>query len=737
METLYKVLLLGSLMLMIIALVQRLSARTAFPEATLLALTGITLGLSYATLSTLWPAIDLFDPLLSASLPAEIYLWIFLPPLLFQAALSVDVRKMVPDAAPILLLAVVAVFVATGMVGLSIWLLGAAALPVGLLLGAVIATTDPSAVIAIFRNVGAPPRLIRLVEGESLLNDAAAIAIVSVLLASLTDHVATTALQVAGMLALSLGGGLILGAIIGRIGAEALALIGNDGKAQIAITLSLPYPTYLLGESFGVSGVVAVVAAGLVLNGLGRTRTSPANWEYLQLLWVQIASVAGAMVFLLAMLQVPKMLEGMTLAWLPLLVTIILATLLARLLVLFGFLPLLNRLKLSTPISASYKLAITWGGLRGAVTLVLALGVAEQTALSADVRHFVAILATGFVLFSLLVNGTSLQAVIRKLKLDQLNPYDKALQQQAIHLSTIEVESAVQRTAQNFNIAPSITDDVIAKFRRDMAIETAPFALDQALPERDRMAIALVTLAVRERDLIPRYGNGVTSIHNLDTMMRASGRTIDAARSEGRLGYNRETRKITSHTRWIKLCTFLHQHMRIRWPLTRLLSNRFELLICHRAVLEELRHYTTQRLTPLFGQRMAELLDEVLNIRISAVDQAIRETEAKFGRHAYQLEQRMLRLYALRRSAESMEEMVKDRLISQQVFDDIQRGLHRIWHKATDRPSLSGHDYEHFPKHSPKHSPKPPHKLTDNPSGNSHSLPNVTPSDKQPQKDNE
>ncbi|MGO2243313.1 MAG: cation:proton antiporter [Halomonas sp.] len=700
MEILFNLLILGSLLLSIIAFVQWLSARTAFPEATLLALVGMTLGFSYATLSTLWPEIHQFEPLLTASLPAEIYLWIFLPPLLFQAALSVDVREMMPDAAPILLLAVVAVFIATGMVGVSVWLLGGVALSTGLLLGAVIATTDPSAVIAIFRSVGAPARLIRLVEGESLLNDAAAIAIVGVLVASLTGNAAAATWQAgAWALAADFGGGLLFGAAAGRIGAAVLAFFGNDGKAQTALTLSLPYPVYLIGESIGVSGVVAVVATGLVLSGLGRTRTSPANWAYLQLLWAQIASLAGATVFLLAALQVPKMLEGITLAWLPMLAVVIVATLLARLVALFGFLPLLSRLKLSAPISASYKLAITWGGLRGAVTLVLALGIAEQTALPEQIRHFVAILATGFVLFSLLVNGASLRGVIRCLKLNKLSHHDSALQQQAIRLSTTDVENAVKRTAHNLHIAPSITEEVIARYHRDMAIETAPLDLDQALPERDRMTIALVTLAIRERDLIPRYGSGVTSIHNLDAMMHNSGRTIDAARSDGRIGYNREARKILATSLWLKPSIWLNRHLRIRWPLSWLLTNRFELLICRRAALEELRHYNAQRLTPLFGERMCALLDEILDVRITAVDQAIQQTEAQFGPHAYRLEQRMLRLFALRRSTESMEEMVQDRLISQQVFDDVQRGLHRAWRNALDRPHLS-HTAEMPEKHS-------------------------------------
>ena len=119
---------------------------------------------------------------------ADVAIAAFLPALLFQAALTIDVRRMMEDAAPILLLAVVAVFVATAVIGLALWPLAGVPLVVCLMLGSIVATTDPAAVIAIFRDIGAPARLVRLVEGESLLNDAAAISIFTILLSQLTGQ---------------------------------------------------------------------------------------------------------------------------------------------------------------------------------------------------------------------------------------------------------------------------------------------------------------------------------------------------------------------------------------------------------------------------------------------------------------------------------------------------------------------------------------------------------------------
>jgi CPA1 family monovalent cation:H+ antiporter len=149
-----------------------------------------------------------------------------------------------------------------------------------------IATTDPSAVLAVFHQVGAPARLVRLVEGESLLNDAAAIAIVGVLLAVLTGQAeAATPLLAPRALAASFNGGLAVGAIAGRVVTWVLPRLGGEGKAEVSLVLALPYPLYLVvDQSLHWSGVVAVVGAGLVISGLGRTRLSVRNWRQLQLI---------------------------------------------------------------------------------------------------------------------------------------------------------------------------------------------------------------------------------------------------------------------------------------------------------------------------------------------------------------------------------------------------------------------------------------------------------------------
>jgi CPA1 family monovalent cation:H+ antiporter len=685
--------LLGAL-LAIVAVVQVAAARLGLPESTLLSAIGIAIGAAYVAIDAAHPqfAADFLHPLVDPSLPPEAYLWIFLPPLLFHAALTADVRSMVPDAAPILLLAIVAVIVATGVIGLVAAVASGMPLVVCLLLGAIVATTDPAAVIAIFRDVGAPGRLIRLVEGESLLNDAAAIALVGVLLAMMTGQGAEATLA-AGLreLAWSFGGGVLFGVVGGRLVAELLPRLSGLAMAEGALTLALPYPLYLVADQLlGVSGVVAVVSAGLMMSALGATRLSPASWRHLRMIWEQFAGIAGAVVFLLAAVRVPALLSGVTTYHGWVLAALVPAALVARLLTLFGLLPVLSWARLSAPIDGAYKLAIAWGGLRGAVTLVLALGIAEHRALPYAERHFIAILATGFVLVSLLVNGTTLRWLIRKLGLDQLSPQERALQRQAIQLSTEEVETALERLAHGFRLPPAAAREVATRYRSEIEAGSVQFDFDSALSERDRLTIGLVTLSTRESELIPEYGNGVVSVANLDAMMRNTTAMIDAAREQGRIGYNRAARHILEYQTGYRVALFLHRRLSIDWLLARALADRLELLLCRQTVLERLRKYNRSMLTPVFGARLATVLDGVLEDRYQAAGEALDEMRAQFGPYTVALEKRLLMLFALRSGQRSLQSMREENVISAEAYHQIAQVLQRAWRANLVRPPLSG-----------------------------------------------
>ena len=253
--------------LVLASLIQPAAERLHLPYTVLLAVVGVAIGgaasfLLYTPLTSQLD--DIVRPLVELPFNASVFLVVFLPLLLFHAALTLDLREIAPDWAPILTLAIVAVFAAAAAIGFSLSFAAGVPLTVALLLGAIVATTDPAAVVAIFRELGAPARLTRLLEGESLLNDAAAIVLFSVLVGMLTGG--AHADFGAGIVRFfeAFFGGAVLGALGGRLFGAILPLLGGLRLAEVTLSLALPYVVYLVGELFEVSGVVAVVSAGPV-----------------------------------------------------------------------------------------------------------------------------------------------------------------------------------------------------------------------------------------------------------------------------------------------------------------------------------------------------------------------------------------------------------------------------------------------------------------------------------------
>ena len=341
---------------------------------------------------------------------SAIFIYVFLPLLVFEAGVATDVKRTVQDAAPILVLAVVATLITAAAIGLALWPFAEVPLVACLLLGSIVATTDPAAVIAVFRDIGAPRRLSWLVEGEALLNDAAAIALFILLLGFIQAGREPSAIAGLTEFVLLFAGGGVFGYVAGRLLLWCMRQVSGDRLADATFTLAFAYLSFIAAERLlHVSGVVAVLAAGLTFSALGPSRITPENWSFLSELWEQIAFWARSLIFLLASMLVPRLLSDVGVHDIVLLSVLIAAAFGARAFALFVLLSPMERLRLTRRIDLNYKLAIIWGGLRGALTLVLALAVTEHSSLPPNIQRFVAVLATGFVLFTLFVNGTTLR----------------------------------------------------------------------------------------------------------------------------------------------------------------------------------------------------------------------------------------------------------------------------------------------------------------------------------------
>ena len=681
----------------VISLSEPLADWLRLPYTVVLAIIGVLIGIGAASLSSDTAISDpLTDPLAAAerlevAIRANVFLYVLLPTLLFQVSLGLNLRRMADDWVPILVMAVMAVVVSTFAIGLALLPFTELSLVACLLLGAIVATTDPSAVVSIFRNIAAPQRLTRLVEGESLLNDAAAIALFGFFLTFVMLGVPNPTLQDAlvGFPTMILGG-LGIGWVLGRVCLTVLTWLGRFALAQISLSVALPYITYLVADQvFGVSGVVAVVMAGMTLNYLGPGRLSPTNWTNLRELWDVLAHWAGALIFLLAALLVPRLLGDVRLYDLFLILVVVVAATSARLFMLYAILPLLTMVRLSPRVDRPYRVAILWGGLRGAVTLALALAVSENFRVPVEVKRDVGILATGFTLFTLLVQGTTLRRVISYLGLDRLAPIDRALSSQVIAVALQNVREEVAETARAHDLTHDIVRSEAKRFaaRLDSAIEKAEAADD--IPDRDRITLGLVALAGRERDMIlESFREQLLSPRLVEQMLSDADRLIERTRAGGREEYRAAGRLSLAQGRRALLANILHSRLRISGPLALLTADRFELLLNQRFVLRDLHSYIETKIRRIHGRRVADLLHELLRRREDETEAALDGLRLQYPGYAEKTERRFLRRIALRLEEREYDILLADGIIGTELHTTLQQGLATARHEADLRPHL-------------------------------------------------
>jgi CPA1 family monovalent cation:H+ antiporter len=388
----------------IIALLLTISAvgiatrRLRLPYPIALVLAGLALG--WLTRSSLPLLQDL--PLDEIHLTPHLILVLFLPALLFEATLHIEATALRRTLLPIGVLAIPGVLLTALIVGgLIAWGVGLG-WPTALLFGAIVSATDPIAVLAIFKRIGAPHQLELLVEGESLFNDGTAVVLSRILLGA---AVAGTLDLTGGIVSflVVVGGGLAVGLLTGALASRLTSGI-DDHLIEITLTTILAYGTFLSAEALHVSGVIAVVAAGLVLSNIGARRgMSPTTRLALLTFWEYIAFLLNSAIFLLIGLEVD--LSSLAANILPIGIAIG-AVLLARAVTVYGLglvvLPLPRALRLR------WLHTLFWSGLRGAVSLAVVLSLP----LDLPERPLLLDLTFGVVLFTLLVQGLTMQPLV-------------------------------------------------------------------------------------------------------------------------------------------------------------------------------------------------------------------------------------------------------------------------------------------------------------------------------------
>jgi CPA1 family monovalent cation:H+ antiporter len=339
-------------------------------------------------------------------LGGNVILLAFVPGLVFEAALTLDLAELRRRIMPVGLLASAGVAITVLLIGALSHLSLGFSWASGMLLGAILAATDPIAVIGLLRSLKAPPGLAAILEGESLFNDGTGVAVFSAVLATILSGAPSFGDATIRFVAITLGGAAV-GLAVGFLGL-ALLRFAEDAPLEILATLVIAYGSYLAADLVHASGIVAVVVAGIVVARYG-SQIGRLHGPQLLGFWNLLAFVLNAMLFILVGAALP----GWTLlpvAWLVLGAFVIM--LVTRAVPVYGLLGLAAYRGLSIPWR--WRHITFWAGLRGALSVALALSVAGLN----GVDSRLSVVAYGVVLLSLLVQGALMAPLMRGLRIE-------------------------------------------------------------------------------------------------------------------------------------------------------------------------------------------------------------------------------------------------------------------------------------------------------------------------------
>jgi CPA1 family monovalent cation:H+ antiporter len=337
---------------------------------------------------------------------ADVILLAFVPGLVFEAALTLDLPELRRRLLPVALLATLGVAATVLLIGTVTHLLLGFSWASGMLLGSILAATDPIAVVTLLRRLKAPSGLAAILEGESLFNDGTGVAVFTAVLATILAGAPSFGDAALRFVEIGIGG-TVIGLAVGFLGV-ALMRAAEDAPLEILATLVIAYGSYLAADIIHASGIVAVVAAGVVIARYGST-TGKLHGTQLLGFWNLLAFVLNAVLFILvgAALPASKLLPvaGLVVAAFAIMVV-------TRAVPVYALLGALDWRTRAIPWS--WRHFTVWAGLRGALSVALALSVADLT----QVDKRVSIVAYGVVLLSLLIQGGLIAPVARALRIE-------------------------------------------------------------------------------------------------------------------------------------------------------------------------------------------------------------------------------------------------------------------------------------------------------------------------------
>ena len=497
-----------------------LSKKTAIPYTILLVLVGLAL----IPVSKL----EAFNFFQSFTLTPGLLFFVFLPTLIFESAYNMSIRNMLQSIRSISLLSVVSLLVSVFFIAFVLqalaYLIGFP-LPfaVTLIFGALISATDPVAVLALFKEYGAPKRLSLIFEGESLFNDGTALALFLVILEIYLRQFGAGAEVLAGGLwsdimggtftfATMVFGGILFGGLMGVLFSKIIEQVRDNVYIEITLTMIVAHFTFILSELLSAhlsiaghdihfSSIIATVIAAMVVGNYGRYKISPAVVEYMENFWGYFAFVANSIVFILI---------GLLFASLPISLVDILPITLATILVVavgravsvYPVIGLLNLSKSEEHIPATWQHLLAWGSLRGALAITMVLLIPDNFTVTGwqydfSVKEFIIALTIACIYFTLFIKGATIGPMMRHFKLTQPSVVEMGEYHEAKALVYAKVVLEIERFLRKGYISESIHRILKEKYtelyRRACAECKHTFDATDGVPERVLTIFALAT----------------------------------------------------------------------------------------------------------------------------------------------------------------------------------------------------------------------------------------------------
>ncbi|MDP3876647.1 MAG: cation:proton antiporter [Methylobacter sp.] len=426
--------------LMFIALgVNLLAAKVRLPYTVLLVIVGSLL----VPLSQ----VETLSFIGSFQLTPESLFFVFLPILIFESAYNMNFRDVKKNKYSMGTLAVLGLLISVvfiGFVGQWAFQLMGLAVPllVTLLFGAIISSTDPVAVLSLFKEYGAPHRLTLIFEGESLFNDATSFALFMVFLDIFIHGYTGYPTLIEGIFSFisALLGGIVFGLLMGFMFSKLIQFVKGNEHLEITLTLLVAHFTFILtelisehlvvlGHHIHLSSIISTLISSMVMGNYGRFKMSHGVEEYMEKFWSYFAFVANSLVFILMGLMFAHLSIELTVAIMPIL-AIILVVAVGRALSVYASVSIINTFKLEEEIPKNWQQLLSWGSLRGALAIVMVLLIPDDMTLpdwtaSYSIKDFITALTIGCIYFTLLIKATTIGFIIRKLKIDALSDQEE------------------------------------------------------------------------------------------------------------------------------------------------------------------------------------------------------------------------------------------------------------------------------------------------------------------------